>query len=168
MSNIIHFYPPRKPRVQRIGQSVSDKELVARFLAATEHLSIREAADLIGVSHGNVTRWKAGDFTRLHPSTRRRVREFLDGRAGEERPEDVDWAVREEGERYDADRAQAEEIFRNLEEMIRNMARDASPEQAKLRRLDGLEGLRRFFSARGPLPDWWYEIKRKVDNDEPI
>lgn len=91
---------------------------------------------------------------------------YGDSGSSEERPEDSLYDPREGVEPYDPDADTAELVFRQFETWIRGMGGEGDPAQGKLRRLDALEGLRRFFSARGAVPDWWYDIHRKVENGQ--
>lgn len=42
----------------------------------------------------------------------------------------------------------------------------SDPVEARLRKLDVLEGLRRVFSAYGPVPGSWYRLKEMVEKGE--
>lgn len=59
-----------------------DHELIRRFLAATDRLSLREAAEESGVSAGTVQRFREGRWARMRPMTRRAVQDYLRQRGG--------------------------------------------------------------------------------------
>ena len=67
-----------------------------------------------------------------------------------------------EGGRGGAD--EGSDLFASLDEVVRFVEGMAPPGQERLRKLDALEGLRRMLTARGALPDWWYELKERVEN----
>jgi hypothetical protein len=56
-----------------------DQDLVQRFLAATNHLGAREAAQLLGKSHETVARWRRKAPQRLTANTRRAIERTLAG-----------------------------------------------------------------------------------------
>lgn len=58
-------------------QVPSDQQLVANFLAAIEDLSLHEAEEATGISHGQIARYRRGEWKRLYPSTRRAMIRFL-------------------------------------------------------------------------------------------
>ena len=55
-------------------------------------------------------------------------------------------------------------MFATLDAVVRFVEGMAPPGQERLRKLDALEGLRRMLTARGALPDWWYELQERVEN----
>lgn len=141
--------------------SPADRSLIVEFLRATEDMSPeRAAAFLPGVSGATLRRYRAGRMpSRMTTDVRLALRTFLQTRAEEGTPEHTAGS--------DPDAEAAEDTFRYFEQTIRQMggAGDIEAGELKLRRLDALEGLRRFFSARGPVPGWWYRIKEKVETD---
>ena len=52
------------------------------------------------------------------------------------------------------------------ERVLRRVSRSRRAEDAKLRKLDALEGLRRFYSATGVVPDWWFSLREQVEAGE--
>jgi hypothetical protein len=71
----------------------------------------------------------------------------------------------EEGERPLPER-ETEELFESFDSMARFLGGMAPAGQERLRKLDGLEGLRRMLTVRGMLPDWWYRLRDQVENGE--
>lgn len=133
--------------------------------AEAHGLSEREAAERFRVSQPTYHRWKkAKDQGVPLPEPRGEPRiallRFINRESG-------NGTAVEEVE-PSQDEQTAEDTLRYFEGTIRQMggAGNIDAGELKLRRLDALEGLRRFFSARGAVPGWWYRLKDKVDNDE--
>jgi hypothetical protein len=61
---------------------------------------------------------------------------------------------------------EAGDLFSSLDAIARFLGGIAPPGQEKLRKLDALDGYRRMITAREVLPSWWYELKRRVENEE--
>ena len=122
----------------------------------------REAlASRVGVHSGSIARWETGGSV-PHAYTMERIAEACGAsaewiRAGrEEAAEPAAVGAAETGE--------AGELFASLDMVARFVEGIAPPGQERLRKLDALEGLRRMLTARGVLPDWWYELREKVEN----
>jgi transcriptional regulator with XRE-family HTH domain len=126
-----------------------------------------ELADKLGVHPGSIARWETGGSVphRYHVE---RIAEWGDV--------DPDWLLsgREAGEGEseaaphagDGGEGQAGEMFASLDSIARFVGGIGPAGQEKLRKLDALEGLRRMLTARGLLPDWWYELRDRVEGDE--
>lgn len=131
------------------------EEELRRFRELTDPLSLREAAEAVGVSHGTIQRLRAGDWEYLHPKTRRKVLVF----------------VKERAAAYNGREPEQESLnllgadFDQLAKYIEGVP-STDPEEARLRKLDVLEGLRRVFSAYGPVPGAWYRLKEMVEKGE--
>ena len=50
--------------------------------------------------------------------------------------------------------------------ILRRVSGSGNAQNAKLRKLDALEGLRRFYSATGVVPDWWFSLQEQVEAGE--
>ena len=114
---------------------------------------------------GSIARWETGGSVphRYHVE---RIAEWgdvdpewlLNGReVGDGEPEAAHAGNPEEAE-------EALEMFASLDSIARFVGGIGPAGQEKLRKLDALEGLRRMLTARGALPDWWYELKERVEN----
>ena len=53
-----------------------------------------------------------------------------------------------------------------FEKMIRGISGSGNAQNAKLRKLNALEGLRRFYSATGVVPNWWFSLREQVEAGE--
>ena len=56
--------------------------------------------------------------------------------------------------------------FPSFDDVVRFLVGIGPKGQERARKLDALEGLRRMLTARGPLPDYWYLLKERVENGE--
>ena len=126
-----------------------------------------ELADKLGVHPGSIARWETGGSVphRYHVE---RIAEWgdvdpewlLSGR--EQAGADAEAAPHAE----DGGEGEAGEMFASLDSIARFLGGIGPAGQEKLRKLDALEGLRRMPTARGLLPDWWYELRDRVESDE--
>lgn len=149
-NDILHNRPLSVKGYHLAYDRATDEELVRAFVAATSDLSLREAAELVGVSHDSVRRWRAGAAGKLKPATRRALRQYIE-------------RVREERRAREA----AGNTIRNLEAYARfQIARVGPPGKHQARKRDILHGLRLIITATDPLPDWWYELKEAVEKGE--
>ena len=150
-------------RIKDLRQSLSDR--------AGVRITQDEVARRVGVSKSAVAKWEtdvwkpSGDaLLRLADVLNTTAEYILHGRNGSDEPPSS------EGLSYgnlEADAEQADRMFADFDRVIRQMGgADMSADERHNRQLDALEGLRRFFSARGPIPTWWYETKAKVDRGE--
>lgn len=122
-----------------------------------------ELADKLGVHPGSIARWETGGSV-PHRYHLERIAEWGDvdpdwlamGRSPG--AEDETAAARPEGE--------AEELFASFDSIARFLGGIGPAGQERLRKLDALEGLRRMLTARGLLPDWWYELRDRVERDD--
>ena len=119
-----------------------------------------ELARRLGVHSGSIARWETGGAV-PHAYTLERIAELGGAssewiRTGRGAPEGVADATAVEPE--------TEELFVSFDAMVRFVEGIAPPGEERLRKLDALEGLRRMLTARGALPDWWYELKERVEN----
>jgi transcriptional regulator with XRE-family HTH domain len=132
-----------------------------RKLRERRGLSREELAARVGVHAGSIARWETGGSV-PHAYTLERIAEacggsaeyIRTGRGGDER----------EAVAAPADEGGEDDVFASLDAVVRFVEGMAPPGQEKLRKVDALEGLRRMLTARGTLPDWWYEIKERVEN----
>ncbi len=124
-----------------------------------------ELADKLGVHPGSIARWETGGSVphRYHVE---RIAGW-----GEVEP---DWILaggedgdvgEESGEATGVEEEAAEELFASLDSVARFVGGIGPAGQEKLRKLDALEGLRRMLTAKGLLPDWWYELRERVESD---
>lgn len=62
--------------------------MVAAFVAEVERrgLGDREAGEEVGLSHEQVRKYRKGEWVRLYPATRRKMRAFLQGAPAAESP----------------------------------------------------------------------------------
>jgi transcriptional regulator with XRE-family HTH domain len=125
-----------------------------------------ELADKLGVHPGSIARWETGGSVphRYHVE---RIAEWGDV--------DPDWLLtgHEAGgvelsapPQGEDGGEEAEEMFASLDSIARFVGGIGPAGQEKLRKLDALEGLRRMLTARGLLPNWWYELRDRVEGDE--
>jgi transcriptional regulator with XRE-family HTH domain len=129
-----------------------------RKLREGRGLSREELAERVGVHAGSIARWETGGSV-PHAYTIERIAEACGGSAEYIRTghgDDLELAVDDEGE--------ADDVFASLDRVARFVEGMAPPGQERLRKLDALEGLRRMLTARGVLPDWWYDLKEQVEH----
>jgi transcriptional regulator with XRE-family HTH domain len=133
-----------------------------RIRTARERAGLdREAlASRVGVHSGSIARWETGGSV-PHAYTMERIAEACGASA--------EWirGGREEAAEPAAAGAEssgAGDVFASFDTVARFVEGIAPPGQERLRKLDALEGLRRMLTARGVLPDWWYELRDRVEN----
>lgn len=134
-----------------------------RDLRERRGLSREELAARVGVHAGSIARWETGGSV-PHAYTLERIAEICGGSA-----EYIRTGRGEEGSSHAAagpaeGEGDAHDLFSSLDVVVRFVEGMAPPGQERLRKLDALEGLRRMLTARGALPDWWYELKERVEN----
>lgn len=132
-----------------------------RMLRERKGLSRDELAARVGVHAGSIARWETGGSV-PHAYTLERIAEACDGtaeyiRTGRGRDDDGLFAQPAEPEGEG-------DVFASFDAVVRFVEGMAPAGQERLRKLDALEGLRRMLTARGALPDWWYELKDRVEN----
>jgi transcriptional regulator with XRE-family HTH domain len=151
----------------RTGDRIAD---LRRALARREgrRVTQRALAEALGVHLGTVTAWEIGK-QRPEGENLRRLAAFLgvppeavlgeggEGEAPAAAPGDAGLGPVEDA---------AAELFGSLDRVVRYLGGIGPPGQAKLRKLDALEGLRRLLTARGALPDWWHALRARVEGDE--
>jgi transcriptional regulator with XRE-family HTH domain len=122
----------------------------------------REAlASRVGVHAGSIARWETGGSV-PHAFTMERIAEACGA--------SVEWmrtgreAAAEPALAGAAENGEAGDVFASLDVVARFVEGIAPPGQERLRKLDALEGLRRMLTARGTLPDWWYDLRERVEN----
>jgi len=128
-----------------------------RKLRERKGLSREELAARVGVHAGSIARWETGGSV-PHAYTLERIAEACGGSA-----EYIRTGQGDEREPVAA-AAEADDVFASLDAVVRFLEGMAPAGQERLRKVDALEGLRRMLTARGALPDWWYEIKDRVEN----
>ena len=118
-----------------------------------------QLAERLGVHSGSIARWETGGSVPL-PYHVERIAEWAGvdthwlrhGRPGTP----VEQAVEQE----------SEDLFASFDAVVRFLGGIGPAGEAKARKMDALEGLRRMLTARGALPDWWYELRERVEGDE--
>ena len=132
-----------------------------RDLRERRGLTREELAARVGVHAGSIARWETGGSV-PHAYTLERIAEACGGSAEYIR------TGRGEGVEGRGPGSPAGDdggdVFATLDAVVRFVEGMAPPGQERLRKLDALEGLRRMLSARGAVPDWWYELKERVEN----
>jgi len=133
-----------------------------RTLRERRGLTREELAARVGVHTGSIARWETGGSV-PHAYTLERIAEACGGsadyiRTGGDEDEASDGASAPVGDGAGGD------MFASLDMVARFVEGIAPAGQERLRKLDALEGLRRMLTARGTLPDWWYELKERVEN----
>ena len=129
-----------------------------RKLRERRGLSREELAERVGVHAGSIARWETGGSV-PHAYTLERIAEACGGSA-----EYIRTGAGDEAVAAPADDTDEGDVFSSLDAVVRFVEGMAPRGQERLRKLDALEGLRRMLTARGPLPDWWYELKERVEN----
>ncbi len=121
-----------------------------------------ELAERLAIHPGSIARWETGGSVphRYHLD---RIAEWGDV--------DPEWLLSGEspGAPEEADAApeqETEDLFSSLDAVARFLGGIGPAGQERLRKLDALEGLRRMLTAKGRLPDWWYQLRDRVESDE--
>lgn len=128
--------------------------------ARGRRLTQRDVAAELGVHAATVTAWEIGR-QRPEGENLRRLAALLGVAPGEisgpaPAPPDDDAAQAWDGP--------AAELFASFDGLVRYLGGIAPPGQSRLRKLDAVEGLRRLLAARGALPDWWFELRERVES----
>lgn len=119
-------------------------------------------AERLGVHTGSIARWETGGSVPI-PYHMERIAEW----AGVELWWLRNGAPHEAGEPGGVDAAgAADDPFPSAEAVARFVGGIGPVGEGRLRKLDALEGLRRMLTAAGPLPDWWYLLRERVERDE--
>jgi len=124
-----------------------------------------EMADRLGVHPGSIARWETGGSV-PHLYHLERIGEWGGVSSdwllhGEEGVDDA--PAEEEAQRVEPE---AEDLFASLDAVARFLGGIGAAGEERHRKLDALEGLRRMLTARGLLPDWWYQLRDRVENGE--
>jgi transcriptional regulator with XRE-family HTH domain len=151
---------------------MSEKERIAvghrlRMLRERRGWERLQLAEMLGVHSGSIARWETGGAV-PHAYTMERIAELCEassewirtGRGESPIPDD-------EPEAAEADapvEAETADVFASLDAVTRFVEGIGPAGQERLRKLDALEGLRRMLTARGVLPDWWYDLRDRVEN----
>lgn len=152
---------------------VNERRAIGRRLReAREQIGIDrpQLAERLGVHSGSIARWETGGSVPI-PYHLERIAEWAGvdprwirhGSAG--RGASAGNGSGEAGAGREVE-AEAEDLFRSLDAMAKFLGGIGPAGEEKLRKLDALEGLRRMLTARGILPDWWYALRDRVENDE--
>ena len=129
-----------------------------------------QLAEMLGVHSGSIARWETGGAV-PHAYTLERIAELCGassewirtGRGDSPVPAEPE---EEEAHEPETEQAGAEDVFASLDAVTRFVEGIGPAGQERHRKLDALEGLRRMLTARGVLPDWWYELRDRVENGE--
>jgi transcriptional regulator with XRE-family HTH domain len=127
-----------------------------------------QLAEMLGVHSGSIARWETGGAV-PHAYTLERIAELCGASSEWIRTGRGDSPVPSEPERAgepEEEQAGAEDVFASLDAVTRFVEGMGPAGQERHRKLDALEGLRRMLTARGVLPDWWYELRDRVENGE--
>lgn len=122
-----------------------------------------ELADKLGVHPGSIARWETGGSV-PHRYHLERIAEWGDV--------DPEWIATgrapgaEDEPPTTGPEGVAGELFASFDSIARFLGGIGPAGQEKLRKLDALEGLRRMLTAKGLLPDWWYELRDRIEGDE--
>lgn len=69
--------------------------------------------------------------------------------------------------RYSQDAQAAVAMMEHFEGVVRRMGgADVDPDELVLRKLDVIEGLKRLYGAAGGVPDWVYDMERRIKRGE--
>lgn len=149
-------------------EDLEDADLVALFLKAAGTRSTRRAAQLAdGISHDDVARWRGGRWGYLTEEKRRSLTTFLRSYGAASLGELV-WRIGDVRSDTAGPSVPTDviDLFGSLSSVTRFLEGIAPPGQGKDVKLDALEGYRRMITARRPLPHWWPELKRKIEEGE--
>ena len=126
-----------------------------------------QLAEMLGVHSGSIARWETGGAV-PHAYTLERIAELCGAPSEWIRTGRGDSPVPAEPESAEPEpeQAGAEDVFASLDAVARFVEGIGPAGQERARKLDALEGLRRMLTARGILPDWWYELRDRVENGE--
>lgn len=151
---------------------MSEKERIAvghrlRMLRERRGWERLQLAEMLGVHSGSIARWETGGAV-PHAYTMERIAELCEassewirtGRGESPIPDDEPEAVEAEAPLE----AETADVFASLDAVTRFVEGIGPAGQERLRKLDALEGLRRMLTARGVLPDWWYDLRDRVEN----
>ena len=129
------------------------KRLISRFLRAIAPLTYKEAAAETGLSFMSISRLRARKFDveRVSPWTVRLMEIYV-----RDHTDKVLWM-------HPGEDGEAPTFF---VEILRRVSGSGNAQKAKLRKLDALDGLRRFYSATGGVPDWWFSLREQVEAGE--
>lgn len=132
-----------------------------------------QLAEMLGVHSGSIARWETGGAV-PHAYTMERIAELCDassdwirtGRGESPVPGEPEMEAPAAEPEQEPEQSRAEDVFASLDAVARFMEGIGPAGQERHRKLDALEGLRRMLTARGVLPDWWYELRDRVENGE--
>lgn len=124
-----------------------------------------QLAEMLGVHSGSIARWETGGAV-PHAYTLERIAELCGASSDWIRTGRGESPVPGEDAAAEAEQAGAEDVFASLDAVARFVEGIGPAGQERHRKLDALEGLRRMLTARGVLPDWWYELRDRVENGE--
>lgn len=141
---------------------MTDADLIEAFLARTGQMTQDDAAEAAGVSQKSMSRWRRGDRSKLHSTTRSRLVKFL-RQTEEESAED---AVYDPGEVPDERPGIGEEEIVQLPQVTRHLKTfDGQPDAQVLKRA-AVNAWGEILALNGPRPAWWYIVKEKVERGE--
>jgi transcriptional regulator with XRE-family HTH domain len=140
---------------------VDERRAVGRRLReARERMGLDRPAlaARLGVHSGSIARWETGGSVAL-PYHVERIAEWAGVDAG--------WLRHGTGSGRAAPvEREGEDLFSSFDAVVRFLGGIGPAGEARARKLDALEGLRRMLTARAALPDWWYELRDRVEGDE--
>ena len=151
---------PQHPFAQIGGRIADLRRALGR--SAGRRVTQREMAEALGVHLGTVTAWEIGK-QRPEGENLDRLAELLDvspdyllhGTESERGGDELELGEIE---------PMAVELFGSFDRLVRYMEGIGPPGQARLAKLDALEGLRRLLTARGALPEWWHRLRDRIES----
>jgi transcriptional regulator with XRE-family HTH domain len=130
-----------------------------RLRRARERMGLERPAlaQRLGVHAGSIARWETGGSV---------PQAYHLERIAEWAGVDADWVRTGEGaEAPEPVEREGEDLFASFDAVVRFLGGIGPAGEARARKMDALEGLRRMLTARGALPDWWYELRDRVEGD---
>ena len=126
-------------------------------------LSREQLGYKLKVHPGSIARWETGGAV-PHPFHLERIAELT-----QTSPAWLQYGTKETSStkrKRVRDHDEANEIFTSFDAVVRFLGGLGSPGEQKARKIDALEGYRRMISTLGAVPEWWYELKERVDRSE--
>ena len=130
-------------------------------------LSREELGEKLNVHTGSIARWETGG-SMPQPYLLERISEITGTPAswlqfGDSRPAAKTAGARRRSRK---ENGTAQYVFSSFDSVVRFLGGIGAPGEQRLRKLDALEGYRRMITASGALPDWWYQLRARVERGE--